>query len=123
MPKKGQFKSNANPVSLHERVVRRKGKASRYDCIGGCGRVAQEWSRIHGRDGSDPLTHYLPACCSCHQIYDDHWNKETRAKVSRRMKEVRAEPGNRECYLGNKFASGKRTPEQVERMRLARWGR
>lgn len=123
MPKQGEYDPNAKATARHERILRLRGKASYYDCIARCGRQAQEWAQIHGTDGHSPLTHYQPMCCSCHQIYDDHWNQETRDKVSRKMKEIRADPENRKRYLGNKFASGTRTPEQVERMRRARWGR
>jgi len=128
----------------HWRVVQARGKAREYDCVR-CGRQAQEWSQIHGKSGESP-NHYRPMCCSCHQKYDNHWSAETRAKLSKTLKgrTVAPETGRKiseakmgmkynwskkgketitKKMIGNTYASGKRTPEQCERIRIGRWGR
>ena len=66
-------------LKRHRMVVRLRGKASEYYCID-CGGDAQEWAQIHGTDG-ESAKDYEPRCCSCHQKYDDHWDRKTRNKV------------------------------------------
>lgn len=53
----------------HTKLRRHRGSASRYDCEL-CGAKAQEWSQIHGTDGTDPHAHFRPLCKSCHLDYD-----------------------------------------------------
>lgn len=53
----------------HFRVARKRGPASQFPCVNGCGREAQDWSQIHGTTGEDPA-HYEPRCRSCHVKYD-----------------------------------------------------
>jgi len=96
-----------------------RGPAKEQACVG-CGSAAQEWAQIHGTDGEDPAD-YDAMCCSCHNKYDEHWDEATRLKVSESMKAYCA--ANPDRNKGNRNASGKRTPEQIERMRIARWGR
>lgn len=106
----------------HERVRKARGPASEHLCAD-CGSDAQEWATIHGRDGSE-IEDYRPLCCACHGRYDDHWSAETRAKVSATLKRLKIEdPSMHDSLKGNMNAVGKRTPEQIERMRIARWGR
>ncbi len=89
-------------------------------------------------------------CRSCHFKYDEHWNDITRASVAAKISERNANPEwkqrvgpkitrsktgmkyyitkegrarNSEMHKGNKYAAGKRTPEQCERIRSARWGK
>lgn len=69
----------------HYRVVRARGKAAEYDCD--CGQPAKEWAQLHETDGESPED-YQAMCRPCHQKYDDRWNEEERAKVSKSMKVV-----------------------------------
>lgn len=133
-------------ITKHERVYKAKGKAKEHKCIE-CGRSAQEWAQIHGTTG-DHIDDYQPMCCSCHQKYDNHWNEITKKKVGKSAKERWADADYKiktgaaiskskmghevskearqkigAAKIGNKFAAGKRTDEQKERMRIARWGR
>jgi hypothetical protein len=79
----------------HELVRKVRGKASEHKCID-CGEPAREWSQRHDTEGIDP-SDYDPRCCSCHQKYDDHWDAETRAKVSESVKKTWASnPGRRQ---------------------------
>lgn len=67
----GQAWQSDNPTyrNVHERVRRARGKASEYGCVDDCGRQAEDWSQIHGTDGTDP-EHYEPRCRTCHVAYD-----------------------------------------------------
>lgn len=133
----------------HQRVYRVKGKASLYLC-GICEEsLAQEWSQIHGTTGNNPKD-YWPLCCSCHQQYDNHWDESARKKVADTSKQRWQDPSYKskvgkkisEARMGhevteetkmkisagkkgvpNPSAGQKRTPEQCERIRIARWGR
>lgn len=66
-------------LDRHKRIYEVRGKAIEYYCEH-CGEDAQEWAQRHNTDGENPED-YIPLCCSCHQIYDNHWSEETRAKV------------------------------------------
>lgn len=112
------MKRDPDYYKKHRAVYKARGSASDQDCVR-CGDPAQEWSQIKGTTGDDP-DDYQPMCCSCHQKYDDHWSDETRAKVSGSVSKARSEAP---WGYGNTNASGKRTPEQIERIRVARWGR
>lgn len=134
----------------HYAVRRLYGPASDYECAN-CDKPAREWAQMKDKDGSDP-SDYDPMCNKCHQEYDDHWTQETREKVAASVKknwdqmteEERDERGHSiangktgtkynlsdeqrkaigDKKRGNSYASGKRTPEQCERIRIARWGR
>jgi len=130
--------------SRHWRVRFNRDKASLYACVD-CGAPANEWSQDHRTDGENPYD-YRPRCYRHHQAYDGKWSPEERQKLSEtlRGREVSAETGRkisqakkgmkynmtpegregiRMSKLGNKHASGQRTPEQCERIRVARWGR
>jgi len=54
--------------SLHDRVEAARGKATEYSCVD-CGGQAEEWSRIHDRDGKS-VWDYEPRCVRHHQAYD-----------------------------------------------------
>ena len=131
----------------HEMVRAIRGLAKNQSCCQ-CGNKAREWAQIKGTKG-DNAEDYQPMCCSCHQRYDDHWSEESKAKISRwsinkwagysseeiaklgrRISagkmghEVTAETRDkiRKAKLGVKIGpTGKRTPEQCERIRQGRW--
>jgi hypothetical protein len=104
----------------HRNVYRARGKAKKHVCVG-CGSAAQEWAQKHGTDGEDP-SHYDPMCCSCHGKYDDHWNAETRAKVSATSKLRMQDPAVKAKAVANLKRDGKHTPEAIEKIRASKTG-
>jgi hypothetical protein len=54
---------------MHSRVARERGKAKLYPCYDECGRQANDWATIHGRNGLS-IDDYIPLCRSCHVRYD-----------------------------------------------------
>lgn len=61
--------SDAEYAKLHGRIRKERGDASGYGCDK-CVRNADEWSHIHGTDGSNISSHFRPLCRSCHRKYD-----------------------------------------------------
>ena len=59
----------------HSKVWSRLDKASYHGCRHCATRgeytPAAEWAQIHGTDGSNPLTDYMPLCKACHVLYDN----------------------------------------------------
>jgi hypothetical protein len=55
----------------HYRVYKAQGPARNYTCQMSCGKQAAHWATIHGTDGLNPMTGYMPLCRSCHTQYDD----------------------------------------------------
>ena len=86
----------------HYRVYRKYGKAKDYLCDH-CDGDARHWAHIHGTDGSNPDTDFMPLCISCHRIYD--YTDEHRANVSKGMMGV--------------GKGRKRTPEQRAALSVA----
>ena len=73
-----QWKENPGTSSLHQRVVRKRGKASEHLCVD-CGGQAYDWSLTHGENPQEFVS-YEPRCRSCHLKYD--YTDERRAKVA-----------------------------------------
>ena len=65
-----KWKSDPGYAQRHRRVRLARGSASQFPCVDGCGRLAVEWSQIHGTDGLDVDAHYEPRCKLCHSRYD-----------------------------------------------------
>lgn len=129
---------------LHKRVYRSRGKASERDCVG-CDNQADEWSQLHGTDGTDPLNHYQPMCVTCHRQYDG-WDEmiseaqrrrwanipQERRKASVESREKNAESQRRRwaamsptqrAELSEKLSAAQRgkpkSPEAAENIRKA----
>lgn len=125
-------------VLRHRRVRIARGPAKDQWCIS-CEFRAQEWATKKGTDGRLPED-YQPMCCSCHQKYDGKWKEGERQAVGRSSSERWADPAYKArvsaAVSGGKLKSGyshseetraklrgKRTPEQIARIRMGRWGR
>lgn len=81
--------ADASYTALHNRVYRRRGKASSHGCER-CGRkdpgTRYEWATVHGTDGTDPFKHYISLCKPCHGLYDlAKLTLEDRAEIARRV--------------------------------------
>lgn len=59
---------SATYAALHNRVYRRRGKASRCEQCG-IDRGPYEWAMRHGTDGTD-VNEYVSLCKPCHRLYD-----------------------------------------------------
>lgn len=70
-------------IRNHQRVARRRGKASEHTCS--CGAPAREWAQLHGKDGSAD-EHFEAMCHKCHQRYDGRWSPEERERVAASVK-------------------------------------
>lgn len=53
----------------HNRVRKLRGKATEHQCQH-CQSQARDWATVHGKDGYDPFSDYIPLCRSCHRSYD-----------------------------------------------------
>ncbi len=79
--------SHAGYNAIHRRVESRRGKASDYPCWS-CWEddvvaVASDWARVHGTNGLDPWSDYIPLCRKCHMRYDEHvYNRRRQAKLT-----------------------------------------
>lgn len=98
-------------VQSHQRVYESRGKASSHKCSRTCNNQAQEWAQLKGADGQS-IDDFVPMCCSCHQKYDEHWNSETKAKVSESVRRTWAENPSRRAFS-----------EQHKANLRAAWGR
>lgn len=72
---RAQFKGESAGVrTRHQRVVRRRGKASDHECVKclelGRRTQARDWATVHGTDGEDPWADYIALCRLCHRSYD-----------------------------------------------------
>jgi Helix-turn-helix domain len=81
--------ADASYTALHNRVYRRRGKASDHGCEH-CGRkepgIRYEWATVHGTDGTDVHAHYISLCVACHRLYDlAKLTLEDRAEIARRV--------------------------------------
>ena len=71
----------AGPASyeaLHKRLRKARGKAIEHQCVR-CPSQAIQWAQVHGEDGTDVWTDYVPMCISCHLRYD--YTEDRRALV------------------------------------------
>lgn len=80
----------------HRKVHALRGKASDQLCID-CDEPAQEWAYRHDTDPDD-VANYWSMCCSCHQKYDDHWNEDTKAKVSESVRKTWSDNPSRRVF-------------------------
>ena len=53
----------------HNRVKNQRGSASCYSCYF-CDGSACDWAQLHDTDGLSVYEDYVPACRSCHLVYD-----------------------------------------------------
>ena len=81
----------------HERVYRLRGVA-RYpgQWCADCDNPAEEWSQVHGMDGTDPFAHFELRCRPCHCRYDGctpaAW-KVVAAGIAKRIRRGELAPG------------------------------
>lgn len=70
------WSAKPNKLTLHKRLYRKFGKASKHKCVD-CGKKAQDWSNETGKY-TDQLSDYKPRCRSCHVKKDKNWIKKTK---------------------------------------------
>lgn len=64
----------------HDRLRRARGKARVHACVD-CGGPADEWSQVHGTDGLNVETDYVPRCKKDHHAYDrGNWDEGIRKR-------------------------------------------
>lgn len=85
----GAVYSTTSYDANHRRVAAERGLAREKVCAQ-CDGGAREWAQVHGHDGSNPWTDFIPLCNKCHRAYDliserltgREIGPETRAKLS-----------------------------------------
>ena len=75
--KKSRLREENNPrwkklsiKNVHDRIIRKFGKASRYKCID-CKKQARDWSNNDRKKYTLNFERYKPRCTFCHRKYDN----------------------------------------------------
>ena len=82
------WSSKPNLLTLHKRIHRKYGAASKYPCVD-CGTKARDWS-LEANNYSDEVEDYRPRCRKCHIKKDG--NSRNGVHVWKKLK--RDERGN-----------------------------
>jgi hypothetical protein len=106
---RGRVFEEKNYGNIHARVARSRGLAKNYICID-CGNSAEEWSQVHGTDGLNPSTDFVPRCVTCHRGYDG-WPEMISNAQRRRWAATSSEERSRMGRLMNEAKAARRRVE------------
>ena len=99
--------SEASTKAKHNRIRRRRGKASTHKCIRcleyGIDRTARYWARIHTESGDDPWSDYVSLCAQCHEDYDEIEKLPKRFAAIERQREIGILPQLGYCRRGHEL--------------------
>jgi NUMOD3 motif len=119
----------------HVRVNKVRGPAKLQACELCAERQAQDWATIAGLDSEteplDPWTGFIPACRSCHRLYDGSapdWTGRHHTEATReKLRQIKTGKSNHTPESRKKISDAlkgvSKSSETRERMRFAQQGR
>ena len=98
----------------HYKVKSVRGRAALQPCAHcaakGTAKAARDWATVHGTDGANPWTDYIPLCKKCHSAYDGYGHHVPHSEANKAL-------------LSRKNRGYVHTQEAVEKIRAASTGR
>jgi hypothetical protein len=87
-------KPNPSMSAIHSYLRRKHGSAARHPCSH-CGKRfpgprIMQWAHIHDTPYDKDISHYMPLCKRCHNIYDGVFEAVARANRIHKRKKVSA---------------------------------